>query len=143
MNKNMEQAYERLKECGIHPSVQRMAIMDYLLQHPTHPTVETVHRDLSRRMSRLSKTTVYNTLRLLADHKAVQMITIDDHHVCYDGNIKPHVHFMCKECGRVFDLFDEPAPTLGEPRMVDGNMITDVQLYYKGYCKDCLEHQQH
>lgn len=141
MNQNMEQAYERLKQCGVHPSAQRMAIMDYLLRHRTHPTVETVHTDLSRRMKRLSKTTVYNTLRMLADHKAVQMITIDDHHVCYDGDTRPHVHFLCKECGRVFDLMDEPAPQMGEPRMVGGHLVTESQLYYKGYCSECLAKQ--
>lgn len=142
MTANMEKAYNRLKECGVHPSVQRIAIMDYLLKHPTHPTVEVVHRDLSKNMVRLSKTTVYNTLRMLADHKAVQMITIDDHHVCYDGNTMPHVHFMCKMCGKVVDLFDEPAPALAEAKMVHGNLVTEQQVYYKGICADCLHKSQ-
>lgn len=28
------------------------------------------------------------------------MITIDDHHVCYDGDIHPHVHFFCRTAER-------------------------------------------
>jgi len=138
-----KEAYEKLLSCGLKPSVQRMAIMQYLLTHLTHPKVEDVYEGLSKKMPTLSRTTVYNTLRLLSDHKAVQMITIDEHRVCYDGNTEPHVHFYCKECGRVIDMFDQNAPGCPSQMMIDGNMVTDVQLYYKGVCADCLKKEQH
>lgn len=138
-----KEAYEKLLSCGLKPSVQRMAIMQYLLTHLTHPKVEDVYEGLSKKMPTLSRTTVYNTLRLLSDHKAVQMITIDEHRVCYDGNTEPHVHFYCKECGRVIDMFDQNAPGCPGQMMIDGNMVTDVQLYYKGVCADCLKKKQH
>ena len=103
-------AYNRLVDSGLRPSTQRLAIMSYLLGHRTHPTVEDVFQGVVTEVPTLSRTTVYNTLRLFSEHKAAQMITIDDHHVCYDGDIHPHVHFLCRECGRVFDLMDEKAP---------------------------------
>ena len=31
-----------LRRCGVRPSVQRVAVMDYLLKHRTHPTAEEV-----------------------------------------------------------------------------------------------------
>ena len=37
---NGKVAYNRLIECDIRPSVQRIAIMDYLLTHPIHPTLK-------------------------------------------------------------------------------------------------------
>ena len=80
---------------------------------------------------------MYNTLRLLADHHVAQMLTIDDHHLCYDGNVEPHVHFICKECGKVVDLFSEKAPSLRKPVVVDGNIIEEKQLFYRGICKEC------
>lgn len=133
------EAYDRLKASGIRPSAQRMAIMQYLLTHPTHPTVDDVYRDLVPKIETLSRTTVYNTLRMFAEQNAAQMITIDDHRVCYDGNIKAHVHFYCKECGKVIDFFDEEAPVINEPKMIKGNMVEEEQLYYKGICADCLK----
>ena len=36
------------------------------------------------------------------------------------------------------DLFDEPAPALKNDFMVDGHLVSEEQLYYKGICKDCL-----
>lgn len=133
----IQEASKRLIECGIRPSSQRVAIMNYVLTHFTHPTVEDVFNDLRPNMPNLSRTTVYNSLRLFSEHNAVQMITIDDHHMCFDGNVEPHVHFICKKCGHVYDLFSEEAPTNFITREVDGHLIESQQLYYKGICKYC------
>ncbi len=134
-----KEAYSRLVSCGIRPSMQRLAIMDYLIEHPIHPTVDDVYQGLCNQVPTLSRTTVYNTLRMMSDKKAAQMITIDDHRVCYDGNINSHVHFFCKKCGKVIDLMDEKAPTLDHDILVDGNIVQEEQLYYKGICAACAQ----
>ena len=137
-----KEAYNRLMEHGIRPSLQRMTIMDFLMKHPIHPTVDDVYQGLCNKVPTLSRTTVYNTLRMLSEKQAAQMITIDDHRVCYDGNTMPHVHFFCKECGKVIDLFDEEAPVLTEPKNIAGNIVQEKQLYYKGICSECAKHIQ-
>ena len=135
-------AYLRLVDCGIRPSMQRLSIMDYLLKHTTHPTIDDLYKDLLPSIPTLSRTTLYNTLRLFAETNAAQLLTIDDHHQCYDGNTKEHVHFLCKKCGRVIDLFDVPAPKRSEVGMVGGNRVDDVQLYYRGVCANCLKQEE-
>ena len=80
-------AVTRLVEHGIKPSVQRIQIMHYLMTHFTHPTVEEVHKALLPKVPTLSRTTVYNTLRMFSEHNAAQMITINEHRVCYDGDV--------------------------------------------------------
>lgn len=134
---NREDAYNKLIQCGIRPSIQRLAIIDYLNTHYTHPTVEDVYQGLYKEIPTLSRTTVYNTLRMFSEHNVAQMITIDDHHVCYDGNVKPHVHFYCKYCGRVVDMFDQPTPMITKGMEMEGNIINEAQLYYKGICSEC------
>lgn len=137
-----KEAYTRLMEKGIRPSQQRLAIMDYLINHPIHPTVDDVYHGLNKKMPTLSRTTVYNTLRMLSDMHAAQMITIDDHRVCYDGNINGHVHFFCKKCGKVIDLMDEQAPQLTSELNIDGNIVQEEQLYYKGICAECAQKEK-
>ena len=132
----------RLEACGLKPSVQRLMIMEYLLSHCTHPTVEDIHKALGRRMPTLSRTTVYNTLRLFAGPKAAPMITIEERRVCYDGVTKPHAHFYCRECGRVYDLDVENVPSIGGTLNIGGNLADEVQLYYKGVCAACAEKKQ-
>lgn len=133
------EAYTRLMERGIRPSMQRLAIMDYLINHPIHPTIDDVYQALSNKVPTLSRTTVYNTLRMLSENQAAQMITIDEHRVCYDGNIESHVHFYCKKCGKIIDLFGEQAPKLEGEKTVEGNIIQEEQLYYKGICAKCAK----
>ena len=137
-----KKAIERLVECGVKPSVQRIEIMSYLMTHFTHPTVEEVYKALCPKIKTLSRTTVYNTLRLFSERKAALMITIDEHRVCYDGDTHPHVHFYCKECGRVIDFMDEPAPVMTRQREIQGNLVDEMQLYYKGVCGECLAARQ-
>lgn len=135
-------AINRLQERGIRPSPQRLEIMWFLMSHPTHPTVEDVFQSLSPEVPTLSKTTVYNTLRLFWEHGAAQMLTLDDHHICYDGNITPHVHFYCKRCGSVIDLMHESAPKQRHGKALDGNLVHEAQLCYKGICRGCLQEDE-
>lgn len=133
-----QQAYEKLRACGIKPSVQRLAIMQYLLTHITeHPTVEDVYNGLYMQIPTLSRTTVYNTLRMFSEHKAAQMITIDEHRVCYDGLVKPHVHFLCRKCGMVINMMGQKAPHLSGKTTIEGCLVDEAQLYYKGVCEKC------
>ena len=43
--------------------MQRIAIMEYLMEHRTHPSADEIYTALSPSMPTLSKTTVYNTLK--------------------------------------------------------------------------------
>lgn len=134
---NEYNAYDRLLGNGIKPTVQRMAIMQYLLTHKTHPTVEDVYRGLCSKMPTLSRTTVYNTLRLFSDNNAAMMITIDEHRVCYDGDISPHTHFYCKRCNNIIDVYD--SPHVRSIKDIGGNRVDDIHLYYRGVCAECLK----
>lgn len=73
-----ESAQNRLRRYNIKPSVQRMAVLDYLMTHHTHPTADTIFNALYPSIPTLSKATVYNTLNLLTEHGVIQMITIDE-----------------------------------------------------------------
>ena len=124
---------------NIKPSVQRIAVMDYLLKHRTHPSVEEIYSALSGDMPTLSKTTVYNTLKLFAEQGAAQMLTIDEKNVCFDGDTSLHAHFLCKRCGKIYDLpISEPMKETLESN-IEGHSVDELHYYYKGTCKNCLE----
>ena len=95
---------KRLQNHNIKPSVQRIAIMTYLMEHRTHPTVDEIYTALAPSIPTLSKTTVYNTLKLLSEQGAAQTLTIDERNTCYDAETSPHAHFLCKQCGKIYDL---------------------------------------
>ena len=129
--------YDNLIKHEVKPSVQRMAIMDYMMTHFTHPSVDEIYNALSPKFPTLSRTTVYNTLKLFVEHGAVRMLTIDEHNACFDGDMSLHAHSLCKKCGKIYDmpLQNHEDALLGV--QVDGNEITEVHQYFKGICKDC------
>ena len=128
----------RLLEFGVKPSLQRIAIMEYLMEHLTHPTADTIFNDLYPSIPTLSKTTVYNTLKLLEEQGAIQPISIDEKNVRYDADISPHAHFKCKRCGSVSDFPLKNNYIFGNTDSGD-LVVTDYQVYYKGYCKQCKD----
>lgn len=135
----MIQTKEYLSKHGIRPSAQRIAIMDYLLTHKTHPTVEEIFLALSPSMPTLSKTTLYNTLKLFYDKNVALMLTLDERNVRFDGDIRPHAHFQCQVCGRVYDIMEDELPELkGVCKQKLGNLtIETVELSYRGTCGEC------
>ena len=135
----MNNAFETLSRYNIKPSPQRMAIMTYLLEHKTHPTIEEIYKSLSPDMPTLSKTTIYNTLKLFVENGAASMLTINEKTTCYDYDTSPHAHFICKKCNKVTDLFYGVENMIPSKQEIENNRIVDMQVYYRGICKDCLK----
>ena len=135
-----EKAKEYLSGYGIRPSLQRMAVMEYLMTHKTHPTADEIFSALYPHIPTLSRTTVYNTLSMLAGCGAILALDIDAGQMHYDGDTVPHAHFLCIRCGDIHDIF----PGMDDwRRMVDavspppGVSVTNMQFSYKGLCAKC------
>ena len=59
----IDPAYKKLLDCGIRPSLQRIEIMRYLMEHHTHPTIDDIFVELKKRIPTVSRTTIYNHRR--------------------------------------------------------------------------------
>lgn len=134
MIESQEIAKSRLQEFGVKLSFQRIAIMDFLLKNPIHPTVDVIFSNLYPSIPTLSKTTVYNTLKLFEEHKVIHPILIDEKNVRYDANIIPHAHFKCKNCQQIMDI---PIGHVNDLINKSEHDIIDCHIYYYGYCEKC------
>ncbi len=133
---------EALRKVGIKPSAQRIAIIDYLTTHRTHPSADEIYTALSTRIPSLSRATVYNTLRSLVEHGAALELKIDDQRSVFDGCTEPHAHFFCRKCRHVFD-FELKNPDLAAAAEVAPRFkVLSSQLYFQGVCADCLDQEQ-
>lgn len=133
---------KQLQSHNIKPSVQRIAIMNYLMEHRTHPTVDEIYTALSPSIPTLSKTTVYNTLKLLSEQGAAQTLTIDERNTCYDADTTLHGHFLCKRCGKIYDLPCDNHIKEVVDTDIDGHDVQEAHYYYKGICKHCLKEEE-
>ena len=135
------EAAEKLREFGIHPSQPRVAIYAFLESMKNHPTADTVYSALSPDYPSLSKTTVYNTLKLFRSSGVVQGVTIEDGEMRFDSDVSKHAHFKCTECDHVYDLFFDPEQFL--PNVPEGFGIMEVHVNYRGCCPDCAGKKKH
>lgn len=125
-------AVDYLKEHSIMPSYQRMKIFEYLLKYKNHPTVDMIYQKLGKEIPSLSKTTVYNTLKLFIENKIVQLVTIEENETRYDADTSVHGHFKCEKCGKVYD-FD--IDSLKISKAIFKNVeIKEQHVYLKGVC---------
>jgi len=125
----------KLRNAGIKPSIQRLKIFDYLANTVEHPTVDSIFNELSSEIPTLSKTTVYNTLKLFQDNGLVMVVNIEDHETRYDADTSFHGHFKCTECGRVYD-FPLPADQPKIKELAD-HTVKESHYYLKGVCANC------
>jgi Fe2+ or Zn2+ uptake regulation protein len=135
----MKNARQYLISIGVRPSVQRVAVMDYLLTHRTHPTAEEIYEALSPQIATLSKMTVYNTLRILTAAGAALSIDIEGRTTHYDGDTSFHAHFLCRHCGHIEDIpIADPEPFTA---VATCGTIDDMQFLLKGACRKCAEQE--
>ena len=80
-------------------SKQRESIKKFLISRYDHPTAETVYMNIKEEFPNISLGTVYRNLSLLADIGEIQKLSTGIGPDRFDGNPKPHYHFICKECG--------------------------------------------
>lgn len=135
----MIEARKYMTNCGIHFSQQRIAIMDYLLKNRTHPTVDEIFLALSPSMPTLSRTTVYNTLKLFVEAGAIQVIKIDEKNARFDADTSMHGHFLCDSCGVIHDMpLPEGKGLMENPHLANFS-VHSTHVYYHGLCPQCLK----
>lgn len=132
----MLESHKYLRQFSIKPSVQRSAVMNFLLKNRIHPTIDEIYLALSPTMPTLSKTTVYNTLDLFVERGAVRALAIDEKNSRYDVDISAHAHFMCRSCGKVHDIFSLSSNMYQIPESADFK-IDAVEISYFGTCNSC------
>ena len=75
---SLDELRAHMEKEGIHQSYHRLKILEYMMNHRTHPTVDMIYKGLSKEIPTLSKTTVYNTLKLFLSKDIVQELTIEE-----------------------------------------------------------------
>ncbi|NLY70337.1 MAG: transcriptional repressor [Clostridiales bacterium] len=136
MDKTFNHILEGLKENGIYLTHQRMKIFEYLYKNRNHPTVEMIYKDLIKEMPTLSKTTVYNTMKILMEAGIVKEIPVNSNESRYDILTEEHGHFKCIKCGYIYD-FNLNMESLSVEGL-DNFIIYDKDVFFKGICSSCF-----
>ena len=139
MKISIENTELHLREHGIMPSVQRIRIFDTLMGTTVHPTVDMIYQSLAKEIPTLSKTTVYNTLKIFQQKGLVLVVNIEDNETRYDADTSFHGHFKCQACGTVYDF----PLSIEESKLksLKDFQVNESHYYLKGICKKCTNKQ--
>ena len=129
---------QELKRKNINMSFQRLKVLEYLTVNRCHPTVDMIYTALHEDIPTLSKTTVYNTLKLLVEAGLVKVI-VGESETRYDIDTQDHGHFICESCGAIYD-FSIDLDLLANSDL-NHFQINDKSVYFKGICKGCLKNK--
>ena len=135
--KSIQQISQLLSKAAIKPSLQRVMIYEYLLKNNIHPNIDKVYSALCGKIPTLSKTTVYNTLKLFERSGLVKSLKIDEHEIRYDAMKHIHGHFQCEKCGQIFDFNYNYEQIIIEE--LDRFDIKQTDLNLSGICPKCKQ----
>jgi len=121
---------------NIKPSVQRIKIFEYLYHNKNHPTVDNIYSNLANEIPTLSKTTVYNTLKLFIENGITSSLSIDGYETRYDAIMEDHAHFRCSVCRTIYDI--EINDLKFKNSQLTGFKIDETNIHLIGKCKKCL-----
>lgn len=127
---------DALTAAGLRRTPQRIALLDYLLRHPDHATVDELWPALNKRRACASRATVYNTLHTLVKAGLVREFKLDASAARYDALLHPHHHFVCDRCGVVEDLEWFEVPALRQARS-GRRSIRSYEVVVRGECAKC------
>lgn len=118
-------------------SKQREAMMRILRNTRSHPTAQEIYNEMRKSDPKISLGTVYRNLALLTKTGSVLRIDTNHESVHYDAHTEPHYHFICNECGKVFDLDIKPLDLDGVVEDEFDCTVTGHSLIFYGICGDC------
>lgn len=125
-----------LKDKDITPSYSRIKIYEYLSKDKIHPTVDDIFIDLTDILPTLSKTTVYNTLKLFVEKKLIKAVNIYDNKMRYELVRSEHGHLKCNICSNIYDIPIDINIHL--PDELQDTIIDDYHCLLVGICSNCL-----
>lgn len=119
---------------------QRTEVYRALVLSMVHPGAEAVFDTVRRALPNISLDTVYRTLASLEEAGLVVRVGVSNQ-ARYDAHTEPHYHFVCMNCGEVYDIFlppgQEVAAATDEVKKF-GKVVT-VNLQFRGVCTRCLQ----
>ena len=137
MKPSLKALADDLSNLDIRPSHPRIKVLEYLITHQSHPTVDQIFTDLTMHNPTLSKSTIYNTLNLFIKAKLARILTIEDNETRYDIIMENHGHFKCEVCGTIFNFAIHIDDFVGEE--LAAFEVKEKNVYFTGACSRCLK----
>jgi Fur family transcriptional regulator, ferric uptake regulator len=99
--------HSHLRQVGLKQTAQRDVILRTFLDTREHLSTDELYRLVKKKDAGIGFTTVYRTLKLLAECGLASEVAFNDGITRYESvyNRRSHHHMVCTECGRSVEFF--------------------------------------
>ena len=138
--------HRHLKDVGLKQTAQRDTILRTFLETRDHLSTDELHRLVQKKDSRIGYTTVYRTLKLLAECGLASEVAFHDGISRYEHqyNRRSHHHMVCTGCGNSVEFFSQEVGQLEQEIGHKYHYLTTrhtFQIY--GVCEECTKKSNH
>ena len=118
---------------------KRDAILQCVRSTTAHPSADWVFEHVKEQVPDISLATVYRNLALFKEQGLIRSLGTVNGVERFDGNVGPHVHFICTQCGDVQDLpeISVPEELNSAVAQSSGGRVDSCQLSFTGICGEC------
>lgn len=125
-------------------SKKREAILTAIRGTTSHPTAEWVYQTLKPDYPDLSLGTVYRNMAQFKEDGVIISVGVVNGQERYDGNVRPHTHFVCSECNSVIDIPGEYIGQEVSAKVAEKHhlRVDSSEVLFHGICTQCLTKKQ-
>ena len=140
MHKEVQQFKDFLECKGLKNTRGRKIILRELVDRKNHFNAESLYSSLTRKGTRVSRPTIYRTLKLLERFRLIERFDIKKNCFYYEpiSQKKDHGHLICEQCGKIIDFSSNGVELLKSEIGRDKDFKLDnISIQAFGVCKSC------
>ena len=125
---------------GLKNTRERETILRELEVRKGHFNAEKLYSVLNRKGTKVSRPTIYRTLKLLEKYHLIDRLDVKQNCFYYESIFqkKDHGHMICERCGKIVDFSSGSFNTLKSEIGKDKNFKLDnVSIQVFGVCRNC------
>lgn len=127
------------REHSLRLTAQRLEIFRAVASSCSHPCAETVYKAVRKKLPNISLDTVYRTLSYMEESGVICRVGLGNKGR-FDANPAAHYHFVCLNCGEVYDVFPQEEEKLSLPgNIAQFGEVKNVNLQFRGICNRCRQ----
>lgn len=128
---------EALRRDGKRMTAQRALLLHIIADSDEHLDADEIYRRARERGAKLSLSTVYRTLAMLAEMGFLRELDLNERHH-YERALGEHYHLFCLQCGRVVEYWPpDGGRALHQAAQQRGFELIRTRLELHGLCDRC------
>jgi Fur family transcriptional regulator, ferric uptake regulator len=140
MNKEAHPLKDFLGPGGLKNTRERETILKELEVRKGHFNAEKLYSVLNQKGTKVSRPTIYRTLKLLEKYHLVEKLDVKQNCFYYEPRYqkKDHGHMICEKCGKIIDFPSQSFNALKSEIGKDKHFKLDnISIQVFGVCRSC------